>query len=88
MTFKRLSALTEKVRTFIDEKPYEKVVILISFDQLSELRAKCTWQMIVTQEMQEYFIGCQLIMVHDKHDYLAVAYELSGNIYNEQEVKA
>lgn len=88
MTFKRLSALTELVRTFQAEKPYENVVILISFDQLSELRAKCTWQMILTQERQEYFIGCQLIMVNDKHDYLAVAYELNGNIYNEQEVKS
>lgn len=88
MTFKRLSALTEMVRTFQAEKPYENVVILISFDQLSELRAKCTWQMILTQQMQEYFIGCKLIMVHDKHDYLAVAYELNGIIYNEQEVKS
>lgn len=86
MTFKRLSALTEMVRRYQGIKPYENVVIFISFDQLSELRARCLKSMVTTENYQEYFIGCKLIMVHDKHDYLAVAYETHGCIYNKQEV--
>lgn len=86
MTFKRLSALTEMVRRYQGIKPYENVVILISFDQLSDLRAKCVKSLIVNQNYQEYFMGCQLIMVHDEHDYVAVAYARDGKYYKNQEV--
>lgn len=87
MTFERLSALAKMVRRYQGIKPYENVVILIRFDQLSDLRAKCVKSLIVNQNYQEYFMGCQLIKVQGEHDYLAVAYETHGCIYNKQEVK-
>ena len=86
MTFKRLSALVEKINEYREKKPHENVVVFISFDQLSDLRAKCVKSLIVNQNYQEYFMGCQLIMVHNEHDYLAVAYEFNGIITDKQEV--
>lgn len=88
MTFQRLSALTELVSKFEHHKmPDEKIVILISFDQLSELRAMCFKSMIFSQEGQEYFMGCEVEMVHE-HDYVAVAYARDGKCYKKQEVKS
>ena len=85
MTFERVSALAKMVSKYQGKMTNDNVVILISFDQLSELRAKCTKAMMLTQD-QEYLLGCKLIVVHE-HDYLAVAYESQGYIYNKQEVK-
>ena len=88
MTFQRLSALTELVRKYEHHKmPEEKIVILISFDQLSEMRAMCTRSMMFTQEGQEYFMGCEVEMVHE-HDYVAVAYARDEKYYKKQEVKS
>ena len=86
MTFERLSALAKMVSKYQDKMTNDNVVILISFDQLSELRAKCTKAMMLTQD-QVYLRGCKLIMVQGEHDYLAVAYETHGCFYNKQEVK-
>lgn len=88
MTFQRLSALTELVSKYEHHCiPEAKVVILISFDQLSELRAMCLKSMVFTQNSQEYFMGCEVEMVHE-HDYVAVAYARDGKYYKKQEVKS
>ncbi len=88
MTFERLSALAWLVRKYECHKmPDENVVILISFDQLSELRAMCLKSMIFTQENKEYFMGCEVEMVHE-HDYVAVAYARDEECYKKQEVKS
>lgn len=88
MTFERLSALIEEVSKYeYHKRPDEKIVILISFDQLSEMRAMCTRSMMFTQEGQEYFMGCEVEMVHE-HDYVAVAYARDEKCYKKQEVKS
>lgn len=88
MTFERLSALTKLVREYECHKmPAENVVILISFDQLSELRAMITKSLLLTQENKEYFMGCEVVMVLE-HDYVAVAYVRDGEFYKKQEVSA
>lgn len=88
MTFHRLSALTELLSNYEHHKmPEEKIVILISFDQLSELRAMCLRSMVFSQDDKEYFMGCEVEMVHE-HDYVAVAYARDGKCYKKQEVKS
>ena len=86
MTFKRISTLTEKINEYRAKRPHENVVVFISFDQLNDLRIKCVKSFIDSQNQQEYFMGCQLITLHNEHDYLAVAYEFNGIITDKQEV--
>ena len=74
MTFQRISALAELISRYnYYERPFDSVVVVISFDLLSELRAKCTKSMMVRDNGEEYFMGCKIIMSHESN-YLAVAY--------------
>ena len=89
MTFQRISALCELISRYeYHKKPEHEVVVIISFDKLSEMRAKCTKQLMFTKDKEDYFMGCKVIMSHyNSKDYLAVAYlDATGNISDVVEI--
>lgn len=88
MTFTRIQALAELVRRYRSANPDYETVVIISFDNLSEMRAKCTWQLMFTKDKEDYFMGCKVIMRHyNSKDYLAVAYlDATGNISDVVEI--
>lgn len=74
MTFQRISALAELISRYKEhQKPEDEVVVIVSFDNLAEMRAKCTWQLMFTKDYEDYFMGCKVIMSRS-NNYLAVAY--------------
>ena len=91
MTYKRLSALIEKVSEYQENpKSYDDVVVLISFDKFSEMRAKCSKMMRLERNGQETFMGCKIALMANKKNYLAVGYKdkIKGDIYSLEEVKS
>lgn len=97
MTFARLSALSEfitRYKSYKGKSPFDDVVVIISFDLLSEMRAKCVKSNWLEANGAEYFMGCKIIM-SKANNYLAVAYlhELEDRFHDiieitDEEVKA
>lgn len=75
MTFARISALCQLINRFQIARHDEsdRVVVIISFDLLNDLREKCVKSMKENTDGDEFFCGCQIIMSRD-NDFLAVAY--------------
>lgn len=76
MTFQRISAVAELISRYEGHKSsFDTVVVIISFDLLSELRAKCVKSIWLEENGAEYFMGCKVIMSNaNMGNYLAVAY--------------
>ena len=86
MTFARISALCELINRYKSYKgkaSADSVVIIISFDILSELKTRCVKSMSETIGGEQYFMGCRIFMSHS-NNYLAVAYlnELEENFHD------
>ena len=74
MTFQRISAVAELISRYEGKKSsFDTVVVIISFDLLSELRAKCVKSICLVKDGDEFFMGCKMIMSKSSN-YLAVAY--------------
>lgn len=90
LTFKRINALSEVISRYNTYNSDDVVVvIIISFDLLSELRAKCVKSIWLKDNGEELFMGCKVIMSRES-DYLAVAYlnEDEEQYHDIEEVKA
>lgn len=88
MTFKRISTMAEiicKYENYEKKGLDDKVVVFISFDILSEMRAMCTNRIFMTNDGEEFFMGCPIKMSHEKN-YLAVAYENNGQHHDLVEI--
>lgn len=96
LTFKRINALSEVISRYKAFNSDEDVVVIISFDLLSEMRAKCVKSIWLKDNGEEFFMGCKVIMSNvNMGNYLAVAYlnELEGRFHDiieitDEEVKA
>lgn len=74
MTFQRISACAELISRYEGHKSsFDTVVVIISFDLLSEMRAKCVKSIWLEENGEEFFMGCKVIM-SKASNYLAVAY--------------
>jgi hypothetical protein len=80
LTFKRLGALAQIINRYnsylLSYKctyPDDMVVVIISFDLLNEMRAKCVHKMWLNENGAEFFMGCKIFMSTETN-YLAVAY--------------
>ena len=74
MTFQRISACAELISRYKrNVSSFDSVVVIISFDLLSEMRAKCVKSIWLEENGEEFFMGCKVIMSKTSN-YLAVSY--------------
>lgn len=89
MTFARIQALCELIDRYslFPHSLNDDVIVIIGFDLLSELRAKCVKSFIATDKGKEYFKDCQVV-VDLAPDYLAVAYQnrIDGKYHDISEI--
>lgn len=87
MTFERIQALSEVVRRYRSFNPYDETVVIISYDLMHELQAKCVKALTYTMDKRHYFMDAKVILNrHCEDDYLAVAYWRNGKLEDIAEI--
>lgn len=87
MTFERIQALSEVVRRYKSFSPHDETVVIISFENMHELQAKCVKAVTYCKDGRHYFMDAKVILNrHSEDDYLAVAYWRNGKLEDIAEV--